>query len=105
MTRKELDDFMKAHDGFQITFKHDIRDNGKTEEEIIMNLEEAIEAILFRATKDSEVDSEWLMANCIIALHERGIVHCGYETNTGKSAWLDISEMYEELMTFDDEDS
>lgn len=98
-----MEKMLKQMEGFSMTIHNDYGDNGKTAEETNKDLIESIEAILFRLGDDDKIEwneqtrdvYQWICDVCIIALYNAGVMHCGYETNTGKSADYDIRSVYE----------
>lgn len=102
MKKAEMEEMLKKMEGFSMTIHNDYEDNGKTVDEKIKDLIESVESILFRLGNDDIEWNEqtrevyqWICDSCIIALYEAGVIYCGYETNTGRSADYDIRSIYE----------
>lgn len=109
MKKAEMEEMLKKMEGFSMTIHNDYEDNGKTVEEKNKDLIEAIESLMFRLGGDERIEwndqtrdvFSWIGDMCVIALYEAGVTHCGYETNTGKSADYDIRFIYEKIICED----
>ena len=108
MKKAEMEKILKDNEGFYMHIHNDYECNGKSIEQMYRDLIESLEAIMFRLGDDNiEWNDQtrpvyrWICDNIIIALYNAGVMYCGYETNTGKSADYDIRDIYENKLCED----